>query len=69
MDLLGEAGARRRADELVAEADAALAPYGARADMLRADRPLTSSGARNDPIPAVGLPIQMEGLSVRHKWA
>ena len=28
VDLLGEAGARRRADELVAEADAALAPYG-----------------------------------------
>lgn len=36
VDLLGEAGARHRADELVAEADAALAPYGARADMLRA---------------------------------
>ena len=36
VDLLGEAGARRRADELVADADTALAPYGARADMLRA---------------------------------
>jgi len=36
VDLLGEAGARRRADELVAEADATLASYGARADMLRA---------------------------------
>lgn len=36
VDLLGEAGARNRADELIAEADAALAPYGNRADMLRA---------------------------------
>jgi farnesyl diphosphate synthase len=36
VDLLGETGARRRADELVAEADSALAPYGDRADMLRA---------------------------------
>ncbi|MBL8906689.1 MAG: polyprenyl synthetase family protein [Rhizobiales bacterium] len=36
VDLLGEAGARRRADELVAEADVALAPYGARSNMLRA---------------------------------
>jgi len=36
VDLLGEAGARRRADDLVGEADAALSPYGARGDMLRA---------------------------------
>lgn len=36
VDLLGEAGARRRADELIAEADAALTAYGNRADMLRA---------------------------------
>ena len=36
VDLLGSDGARRRADELVGEADSALAPYGTRADMLRA---------------------------------
>ncbi|MFO0991353.1 MAG: farnesyl diphosphate synthase [Hyphomicrobiales bacterium] len=36
VDLLGEAGARRRADEIIAEADRALEAYGARADMLRA---------------------------------
>jgi len=36
VDLLGLDGARRRAGELVIEADAALAPYGSRADMLRA---------------------------------
>ncbi len=36
VDLLGESGARRRADELVAEADVALKPYGDRAEMLRA---------------------------------
>jgi farnesyl diphosphate synthase len=36
VDLLGEAGARRRADELIAEADAALRPFGTKADMLRA---------------------------------
>jgi farnesyl diphosphate synthase len=36
VDLLGEAGARRRANTLVADADAALEPFGDRADMLRA---------------------------------
>jgi len=35
VSLLGEAGARARAAELVDEAQAALAPYGARADDLR----------------------------------
>jgi farnesyl diphosphate synthase len=33
---LGVAGARARLDALVAEADAALAPIGAKADILRA---------------------------------
>ena len=36
VDLLGQDGARRRAGELVAEAERALTPYGSRADMLRA---------------------------------
>ena len=36
MPLLGLDGARRRARDLVAEAEAALAPYGDKADMLRA---------------------------------
>ena len=33
---LGAAGARARLDELIAEADAALAPFAAKADTLRA---------------------------------
>ena len=36
VDLLGLAGARRRAQELLQEALAALAPYGEKADVLRA---------------------------------